>query len=82
MENVNSSAIPTVLLDNCLYVQVNNNLQTMESDVGTESIYLFTGNGTNWIMGQGNVLKLLNKNASNWYSTTATNHSFANNLIG
>lgn len=80
-ESVNTTPTPTVLVDNCLFVKVNNNIQIPDTSLNLDTFYLITQNSANWVSGQLNVLKLINKGSANWFSSTATNFLFDNNVV-
>lgn len=80
-ESINPTATPTILCDNCKYVNVNGNTQYPSSGLSLDSYYYKDQNGTNWVSVQGNVMKLMNLGSTNYWSTVATNSTIANNVV-
>lgn len=73
--------VPTLDFSNCSYLTINSNVQIVELGLGQDGEFFSAHDGSNWITAQGNMLKIANKDSTNWYSTTATNFNIINNVV-
>ncbi|MFF3923099.1 glycosyl hydrolase family 28-related protein [Paenibacillus lactis] len=73
--------VPALLFSNATNIAINSNVSMIESGQNKDGEYFSLVNGSNWLVSQGNMLKLANKDSTNWYSSSATNFAINNNVI-
>jgi hypothetical protein len=81
-ESINPTATASVFLSNCQWINIIGNTQLPITASNKDSFYYQDAAGSNWVNMQTNILHLINKTPTTYFSSVAANFSFTNNVVG